>query len=134
SKPVISPLVWAKDQDLKNLLQSAINLLRDDALANTELSIEVDDIRDGSRRDVTISLGNKGYGIPGEEFEKIAKKLMDGEISAESHSSLRRFLERKSTVEDWAKIEISSALGRGYLIQVKLEGFSINNLTAGYEE
>lgn len=76
SKPVISPLVWAKDQDLKNLLQSAINLLRDDALANTELSIEVDDIRDGSRWGVTISLRNKGYGIPGEEFEKIAKKLM----------------------------------------------------------
>ncbi|WP_373090190.1 hypothetical protein [Zhongshania sp.] len=133
-KPVISPLVWAKDQDLKNLLQSAVNLLCDDALVNTDISIEISEFWDGDSRGAKINLSNKGYGIPGEEFEKIAQKLIGGEISAESHSSLRRFLERKSTVENWADIDISTALGRGYQIQISLEGFSINNLTAGSQK
>jgi CHASE2 domain-containing sensor protein/signal transduction histidine kinase len=116
-QPRLMAQVLAATTDLARLFSAVLELLVKDAAENTALSIEVEDVSSVS----TFRFCNCGFGIPNERLQEIL-------TAPEAPASEEFQVLRKAT--GWARnwggsIEISSDVGKGYCVTLRLRQFQL---------
>jgi signal transduction histidine kinase len=119
-QPRLMDQVLGATSELKRLFSAALELLVKDAAENTALSIEVEVDADLA----IFRFSNCGFGIPNERLQQV---LTSPDVpDSEEFQALR---ESVVCVGNWdGKLEITSDVGRGYNIVLRLRQFKLTSL------
>ncbi|RKZ63808.1 MAG: hypothetical protein DRR08_02500 [Candidatus Parabeggiatoa sp. nov. 2] len=113
--PALVSLVFAAPNELASVIASMLALLIDDAIENTEISIDMEE-RDNW---MTYTLKNSGFGIPNERLQQY---LFSQEIEvSDKFKGIRRAIDVVKIWEGTLKGE--SQVGTGMSFELRLRGF-----------
>lgn len=118
-QPRLMEHVLASRTELKKLFATAIELLLRDAAENTDLTIVVENAPELT----TFRFSNCGFGIPDDRLQQILTS--SAAPASEEFQVLRDAL---AWVRDWSgSLEITSGVGTGYSIVLKLKQFQLTS-------
>lgn len=116
-RPHLMGHVLASKAELGQLLLTALSMLIDDAAENTEVTIEVDNSPEVS----TFKLANAGFGIPNERLQQTLTGL-----ESPASRDLQTLRDAVRWVRTWnGSLELTSAVGAGYRVVIKLRQFQL---------
>jgi hypothetical protein len=125
--PAIISLIMAEPSQLADLYRRLCELLIDDADSNeSTLSVQFSDTTGAeNRREICILFVNEGYGVPQEHLSRLLS--MDSTELGSSDQRLEKLLLLADNAAYWGlEMTISSTLGDGYTIELKVPVFTIN--------
>jgi len=119
-QPRLMDQLLASTFELERLFSTTLELLLSDAAEKTVLTIEVEDTTDMA----SFRFANCGFGIPNERLQHV---LSSPEIPASEE--LRALREALKLVGNWGgTLNITSEVGRGYEVLLKLRQFKLTSV------
>ncbi len=144
--PDLVSLVYASPKGLSLLISDILKLLIEDAVENTDISIELQE----EDKWITYTLKNTGFGLPNERFQKVLFSADEGKVSRDqllldeeqwdfkiSQKASDRFADKTESFDKFkalrdaipavtvwgGTLKAESHLGKGMYFELRLKGF-----------